>query len=210
MKVLGNKVRKGVPEARTSFAQPAFLFDVLPCRLTKELDRTARLAVMLAKSRALRSISAADFLAAMYLNHWERLERYWDEPTEIETYIVSLCRVSPQRWHKWLLEYEASRLDGETHRSRKISLGRRQERETQNDGFGLSRELQSVFRRAARITPGRERHGEKTIPILTSESVLLAMARDTVSELGQRLALSGLNIDKLERSAKDPRKAPIH
>ncbi|HUO35891.1 MAG TPA: hypothetical protein VMU43_12945 [Candidatus Acidoferrum sp.] len=211
MKVLGKRLngRESYGQAASAHASP-FLFDELPFRFTKELDRTARLAVMLAKSRALEWISAADFLAAMYLNHWERLDSYWQDSGDIEKYLASLCRVSPQRWHKWLLEFEAARRVENGNGRDKFSLRKRRRPSNAKNGLGISRELQSMFRRAARITPGRERRAGKIIPILTSESVLLAMARETSSQIGQRLASTGLDVERLERSAKDPKRAPIH
>lgn len=211
MKLLGNKTRKKAAEESVSALATPHLFDGLSLRLTKELDRSIHLAAMLAKSRALDSISVADFLAAMYLNHWDALERYWDESEEIEKYLVSLCHVSPQRWHKWLLEYEADRRDGERQRRGKFALRRsRREMDAPRNELGLSRELESVLGRAGRITPGRERRGSTTIPILTSECILLAMARDDNSEVGRRLVSTGLDLQKLERAAKDPKRAPIH
>jgi hypothetical protein len=211
MKLLGNRAGKAPANGRTSAGTVPQPFNELAVRWTKELARTVNLAVMLAKSRALRSISAADFLAAMYLNHWDGLANYWEDSGEIEKYLETLCRVSPQRWHKWLLEYEASRKEQEKELKGRIELGRKKsERRTAGDGLLLSRELESVLRRAGRISPGRERQEGRTIPILTSESVLLAMAREWESQVGRRLEATGLDVERLERAAKDPKRAPIH
>jgi hypothetical protein len=211
MKLLGNRAGKAPANGGASAGTVPHPFNELAVRWTKELARTVNLAVMLAKSRALRSISAADFLAAMYLNHWDGLADYWEDSGEIESYLETLCRVSPQRWHKWLLEYEASRNEQEKELKRRIGLPRRKNgRKPEGDGLALSRELESVLRRAGRITPGRERQEGRTIPILTSESVLLAMAREWESQVGRRLEATGLDVERLERAAKDPRRAPIH
>ncbi|HTV59839.1 MAG TPA: hypothetical protein VMJ93_13295 [Verrucomicrobiae bacterium] len=211
MKLLGNRSKKSAPPGKSPSTRVPHPFDLLPVRLTMELERSARLAVMLARSRALGDVSVADFLAAMYLNHWEGLERYWADARAIESYLGSICGVSPQRWHKWLLEYDAKRFEGERQRRRKFAFPRkRAKKDTPVNGLGLSRDLQSVLRRAGRIAPGREREDGRTIPILTSESILLAMARDDASEVGRRLAATGLDVERLERAAKDPKRAPIH
>jgi len=211
MKLLGKKAGKTATGARTPASRTPHPFDELPMRLTRELERAANLAVMLAQSRALGTVSAVDFLAAMYLNHWEGLERYWHDAEEIEKYLASVCRVSPQRWHKWLLEYDAERREEALQARRKFTLGRKpSRRETGGDGLGMSRELESVLRRAGRISPVRDPEEGRTIPILTSESVLLAMARDGDSEVGRRLASTGLDVEKLERAARDPKRAPLH
>lgn len=210
MKLLGKRPKKFAPAGRSPASRVPHPFDLLPFRLTIELERSAGLAVMLARSRALGAISVADFLAAMYLNHWEGLERYWEDAGSIERYLGSICGVSPQRWHKWLLEYDAGRREGERRRRRTFSFRRkRRSTDATSDSLRLSRELQSVLRRAGRISPGREREDGRTIPVLTSESILLAMARDDGSEVGRRLAATGLDVAKLERAAKDPRRAPI-
>ncbi|MGA9186701.1 MAG: hypothetical protein WBZ32_15500 [Candidatus Acidiferrales bacterium] len=172
-------------------------------RFTKELERTDGLAVMLASSRASGAVEVSDFLAAMYLNAWDRLERFWEEPDAIEEYLRRLCQVSPQRWHKWIQEYEAARQARERRGRGKFSLGRQRD-----DGLGedeslqRSRGLESVLRRAGRIAPGHDRIADRSVPILTSESVLLAMSRDLDSEVGRRLAATGLDVEKLERAAR--------
>jgi len=210
MKLLGNKAGKSSPNGKPPAGRLPAPFDRLEARLTKELERSARLAVMLAKSRALGAVSVADFLAAMYLNHWEGLERFWEDAEGIENYLVTICRVSPQRWHRWLLEYEAERHENERQEQRRFSLRRTKKNGDRVKGdLGLSRELQSVFYRAGRIAPGRERNDGRSIPILTSESVLLAMSRDGESEVGRRLAATGLDVERLERVAKDPKRTPI-
>jgi hypothetical protein len=211
MKLLGNKTGKALTGAGASAMATPHPFGELEMRWTKELARTANLAVMLARSRALRSISPTDFLAAMYLNHWDGLSPYWEDSGEIEKYLARICCVSPQRWHAWLLEYDAGLQEGKQRGRGGFALRQKPRHRTDtNDDLTLSRELASVLRRAGRITPGRERQGQRTIPILTSESVLLAMAREPESQLGRRLEATGLDVGRLERATKDPRRAPIH
>jgi hypothetical protein len=203
--------RRGLPPAAASNAPVAGSDaaaagqseNTLQHRLTKELDRVNGLALMLASSRASHAVDVPDFLAAMYLNDWDRLERFWADPAPIERYLRTLCQVSPQRWHKWIQEYEAARQARERRSRRKFSL-RKKNRQPSNHAGELppSRGLQSVLRRAGRIAPGRDRLPERSIPILTSECVLLAMARDTDSAVGRRLASTGLNLEKLEREAR--------
>lgn len=211
MKLLGNKAGNAPANGKPSASTVPRPFDEVPARWTKELARTVNLAVMLAISRALTSISTADFLAAMYLNHWDGLSNYWEDSSEIEKYLESLCHVSPQRWHKWLAEYDAGRNEQEKDFKRRISIRRKSNpRKKGLAGLSLSQELASVLRRAGRISVARDRQDGRTIPVLTSETVLLAMAREWQSQVGKRLEATGLNIEKLERAAKDPRRAPIH
>lgn len=211
MKLLGDKAGKAPAKGKPSAGTVPHPFEEVPVRWTKELARTVNLAVMLATSRALRSISTADFLAAMYLNHWDGLASYWEDSGEIEKYLESLCRVSPQRWHKWLVEYDAGRNDQEKNFKSRISIRRKAKAGKENwDDLLLSQELTSVLRRAGKISVARDRQDGRTIPVLTSETVLLAMAREWHSQVGKRLEATGLDVEKLERAAKDPRRAPIH
>lgn len=211
MKLLGNRAGKAPSNGKPSPGAVPRPFEDVPVRWTKELARTVNLAVMLATSRALRSISTADFLAAMYLNHWDGLASYWEDSGEIEKYLESLCRVSPQRWHKWLVEYDTGRNDQEKAIKQRIVIRRnRNAQKEASDGLSLSQELASVLRRAGRISVARDRHDGRMIPVLTSETVLLAMAREWQSQVGKRLEATGLDVERLERAAKDPRRAPIH
>lgn len=211
MKLLGNRAGKVPANGKASAGTVPHPFEEVPVRWTKELARTVNLAVMLANSRALRSISTADFLAAMYLNHWDGLANYWDDSGEIEKYLETICRVSPQRWHKWLAEYDTGRNEQEKAFKQRIVIRRKTNAaREESDGLSLSQELTSVLRRAGRISVARDRQDGRTIPVLTSETVLLAMAREWQSQLGKRLEATGLDIERLEQAAKDPRRAPIH
>lgn len=179
-----------------------------PHRVTMELARAEILAAMLAKSRAARAVAVADLLAAMYLDNWDHLSQFWNNPEEIEPFLKTLCSVSPQRWHRWLLEYEDEHAanggrQGFSFRvipKNKIFRGR---------APGKSRDLEGVLRRAGQISPFRDKVTETGIPILTSECVLLAMAKDGESEVGRRLFLSGLNLARLELAARTPKHAPL-
>src|SRR5271163_359885 len=82
-------------------------------RLTKDLSRAETLATMLAQSRAARVVEVADLLAGMYIYDWERLSKYWEDQDEIETFLQQICRISPQRWHHWIQDYDEHRRDEE-------------------------------------------------------------------------------------------------
>lgn len=178
-----------------------------PHRVTLELARAETLASMLAKSRASRAVAVMDFLAAMYLDNWDHLSQYWNNPEEIEQFLRTLCSVSPQRWHRWLLEFEDQQ--GAAGARRKIPFrGAAKNKTAPARAPGKSRDLEGLLRRAGQISPFREKTEGNGAPILTSECVLLAMARDTESEVGRRLLLSGLNPARLEIALRAPKHAP--
>jgi hypothetical protein len=69
--------------------------------------------------------------------------------------------------------------------------------------------LASVLRQAEQITPFHERTSGRSIPILTSECVLLCIARSYGSEISRKLAATGLDAAKLERRALSPKRGPL-
>lgn len=178
-----------------------------PHRVTLELARAETLAGMLARSRASRAVAVMDFLAAMYLDNWDHLSQYWNEPEEIEQFLRTLCSVSPQRWHRWLFEFEDKQ--GAAGARRKLPFrGATKNKAAPVRAPGKSRDLEGLLRRAGQISPFHEIAKGIGVPILTSECVLLAMARDTDSEVGRRLLLSGLNPARLEIALRTPKHAP--
>lgn len=177
-------------------------------RLTVDLARAERLATMIARSRAAKFIEVADLLAGMYIYEWERLSRYWEDQEEIEQFLQKMCIISPQRWNYWIENYDKQRHDDEdAPRSESRRL-----RDAPGAGAPLERssELQKIFSRAEEIAPFRDDNGGRKLPVLTSECVLLCMACNPQSELSRKLRDTALDLPALERSARDPRRAPSH
>ncbi len=178
-------------------------------RFTKDLARAEQLATMLAHSRAAGAVEVADLLAGMYIYDWERLSQYWPERDAIEEYLQQICRISPQRWHRWIQFYDQQRRNDENHgKWRWLRPGTVPDQ----DGKPLARsaELTSLLQSAAEIAPAHDSVEGSSIPILTCECVLFAIAQRTDSEIGHRLVASGLNVVKLEQAARNPRHAPLH
>jgi hypothetical protein len=178
-------------------------------RVTKELARAESLAHMLAMSRAAAAIEPADYLAGLYIYDWERLSKFWKDRTAIEAYLQRICRISPQRWHHWIEFYDRERREEEKRDARKIfgSAGK-----AGGDGNSLapSGELEAVLRKAEAIAPHHDTFEGRTVPILTSECVLLAMTKIEGLEIGRRLLESELDVTLLEQEARNPRHAPLH
>jgi len=180
-----------------------------PYRLTLELKRAEDFATMLAKSRAARVVEVADLLAGMYICNWDRLSKYWeggDEPA-IEGFLRGICRISPQRWHSWM-ELYASDLS-KAGRKRWLTLGRSKQSASDEKPLRPSAALTSVLKQAAKIAPAYDRIGGGSLPILTSECVLLCIVRSFGSEIARKLAVTGLDAEKLQNDALFPRRPPI-
>ena len=184
-----------------------------PRRLTRDLLRAFELAVMIAHSRASEFIEVSDVLAGLYMDNWDRLSRYWSETDEIEKTMRQLCRISPQRWNYWIEYYAGMRASREKtwlaigsqpfwrwRNKSQIAVGR---------DFELSSELTDVLKEADEIAPFQDRVGHRTVPIVSSESVLLAIAQNARSAIGRRLLATGLNVIELERAARFPRRPPV-
>jgi hypothetical protein len=198
------------PGARRAHGSDAASGGVPAHRLTLDLARAEKLAAMLAKSRASRAVDVADLLAGMYISNWERLSQYWEERRheEVETFLRGMCRISPQRWHSWIEFY-----DGERRKEQGLR-GWRPLRHWKKAGASdkpaqLSAALASVLRQAEQITPFYERTNGRSIPILTTECVLLCIARSYGSQISRKLAVTGLDTTKLEQRALSPKRAPL-
>jgi hypothetical protein len=178
-------------------------------RLTKDLARAESLAAMLAHSRAASAVEVADLLAGMYIYDWERLSKYWPEQDGIENFLQQICRISPQRWHYWIAFYDQQRRGDEKQAKWQWP---RPAKDSGADGkpLGRSSELLALLKDAEEIAPAHDSLKGRSIPILTCECVLLAIARRTDSEIGHRLVASGLNVSELEQAARNPRHAPLH
>ena len=180
-------------------------------RLTKDLARAERLATMLAHSRAAGAVEVADLLAGMYIYDWERLSRYWPEQDAIEQYLQQICRISPQRWHHWIQFYDQQRHADENQGKWKwLRPGAAAAAEKDGKPLARSAELAALLKSAEEIAPAHDSVEGRSIPILTCECVLFAIAKRTDSEIGHRLVASGLNVVALEQAARNPRHAPLH
>ena len=172
--------------------------------------RAERLAAMLARSRASRVIEVADLLAGMYICDWDRLAQYWDEDRqeEVEGFLRRLCLISPPRWHSWIEHYDRERREGAQREIWRL-LDRLRKKPARKRLLKPSTELAAILKRAEEIAPCRDKAGDQTIPILTSECVLLCIVRNEDSEISQKLAETGLDPAKLEREALFPRHEPL-
>src|SRR5215470_6691922 len=183
-------------------------------RFTVGLGRAEQLAMMLAHSRAARFVEAADLLAGMYIYEWDRLSKFWDDRSEVEQLLRRICSISPQRWHHWMELYDKQRRQEEqelTSPLYRLSLGLKGP-----DGDGVDQELklqhsielESILETAGELSPFRDDLDGRTVPVVTSECVLLCLARNPNSEVSRRLRETGLDLAALERAARDPRRAP--
>jgi hypothetical protein len=186
-------------------------------RLTMGLTRAEKLSLMLASSRAARAVEVADLLGGMYLYDWDRLSKFWPDAMHdaTESLLRRICRISPQRWHYWIELYDSQRQAGGRLRSwralQRLALMREDE-PAKKKPLPQSAALRAIFAQAERLAPFRDFVGEKRIPVLTTECVLLCIVRNSVSigsELSRKLLETDLDIVKLERAALTPSRPPL-
>jgi hypothetical protein len=170
--------------------------------------RAKTFATMLANSRASRTIEVADLLAGMYMCEWDRLSQYWEEQDRerVEEFLRHICRISPQRWNSWIQSYDRERHKDERQGWRRL---RRRKRGESDEPLQPSAALVSVLKQAEQLAPFRDTLDGRSLPILTSECVLLCIARNFGTEMSQRLAETGLDAARLERDVLFPRRAPL-
>jgi hypothetical protein len=208
MKLFGRKPSNALPHS----APPAHAIRrdqaEVTHRLTKDLARAESLARMLAASRASPLVEVADYLAGMYIYEWERLSKFWEDRNEIEGFLQRICRISPQRWHQWIQFYDRERREDDSRKPRGL-FGTSEVEKSGANTPAASRELNSVLRRAEEIAPHHDRYEGRSIPILTSECVLLSIVKNEGSAISQTLRETGLDIAGLEQAARNPKHAPL-
>lgn len=177
-------------------------------RLTQDLARAESLARMLAASRASAAVEVADYLAGMYIYEWERLSKFWEEREEIEGFLQRICQISPQRWHQWIEFYDRERREESAQKPPRF-FGSTKTNAKNSKTLGASSELNSILRTAEAIAPHHDSYDGKSIPILTSECVLLCIAKNGVSAISETLRATGLDIAALEQAARNPKHAPL-
>ncbi|HUJ29827.1 MAG TPA: hypothetical protein VLY23_01000 [Candidatus Acidoferrum sp.] len=175
-------------------------------RLTLDLSRAEQLAAMLAQSRAAKFVEVADLLAGMYIYEWDRLSRFWEDHEEVERLLQQMCNISPQRWHHWIELYDRQRRDGEKEEASPLRGLRKKPEDA--EAPGRSTELQNLFKTAEQISPFLDRVDGENVPVLTTECVLLCIARHEHSDLSRKLRDTGLDLEALELAARNPRRSP--
>ena len=188
-------------------------------RLTLDLSRAMELATMLASSRASQFIEITDLLAGLYMYEWDRLAGYWPEENRehVEQMLQDICRISPQRWNYWITLYDSQRKEAEPQ-PRWKQFGK--PKQQAQHGFlppVPSTALRAVFDAAEWVTPfrdpvaGEEKKPQENdaVPVVTTECILLCIARYTSSEVGKKLMHSGLETEQLQRAVLDPKRSPL-
>jgi hypothetical protein len=177
-------------------------------RLTLELQRVEKLASMLAHSRCSQAIEISDYLAGMYICNWEHLSEYWADQNreEVEDLLRRICRISPQRWHSWIELYDRQSQESGAHGWHLFGNWKKQKAAQMPPRPSAA--LRTVLQQAEQFAPAYDRTEERSIPILNTECVLLSIVRNLGSEISRRLALSGLDVARLERDVLLPRRRP--
>ena len=75
--------------------------------------------------------------------------------------------------------------------------------------FELSEQLRAALKAADKIAPYQDRVGERTIPIVSSDCVLLCLVKNTTSDVARKLLATGIDLRALEKAARFPKYAPI-
>jgi hypothetical protein len=177
-------------------------------RVTLSLSRAGKFAAMMAHSRAAAVIQVSDLLAGMYISDWEHLSQYWEEEDleQVEEMMRKFCAMSPQRWNSWIELYDLEQHDG---RGAEPWHGKKRPARRDDKPLQKSVALEDVLKQAEQVAPFFDSAGDRKLPILTSEAVLLCIARSYGTQISRALAASGLDTTRLEKDALFPRRAPL-
>jgi hypothetical protein len=203
MSFLGKKDSKA-PKPSAGATAPAVTH-----RLTKDLASAESLARMIAASRASAVLEVSDYLAGMYIYGWERFSKFWENQEAIENLLQHICQISPQRWHHWM-EFYHEELQGGQHGKPVGPFGVSNKQASAAIILEPSSELKAVLQQAEHVAPYHDSYEGRSIPILTSECVLLCIANSNSSEIGEKLREAGLDMAALEQAARHPKHAPLH
>lgn len=186
-------------------------------RLTLDLSRAMELAAMLASSRASQFIEITDLLAGLYIYEWDRLAAYWPEENRehVEEMLRETCQISPQRWNYWITVYDSERKEAEPQpRWTPFAKPKQQPRRVASPVPSTT--LRAAFDAAEWVSPFRDGGGNGKsgrdaagIAVVTTECLMLCVAKYTSSEVGKKLVHSGLDIEQLERAVLDPKRSPL-
>src|SRR5208337_4263148 len=110
------------------------------------------------------------------------------------------------RWHSWIELYDRQHREGKARGWRLFRRWKKQNVATPLPQ--LSAALRTVLQQAEQIAPAYDRTEERSIPILNTECVLLCIVRNLGSEISRKLALTGLDVARLEREVLVPRRRP--
>ena len=183
--------------------------------MTRDLLRAFELAVMLTHSRASETIEVADLLGAMYIDNWDHMKRFWPDPHEAEKTMRKMCEFSPPRWDYWIKTYNETRDDQPRKKWFGVPIPPMRRAGGKDPGlffgkdFELSEQLRAALKAADKIAPYQDRVGERTIPIVSSDCVLLCLVKNTTSDVARKLLATGIDLRALEKAARFPKYAPI-
>jgi len=145
----------------------------------------------------------------MYIYEWERFSKFWENPEAVEGLLQRICQISPQRWHQWIEFFDKERQERQGGKPGGLFVS--QSREKPSDQIlEPSSDLKAIMKQAEIIAPHHDSYEGRSIPILTSECVLLCIANSNGSEIGGKLREAGLDVAALEQAARNPRHAPLH
>ncbi len=147
-------------------------------------------------------------------NHW--IEFYDKQRQEsVATGFLRRARSAVRRSvHDAFFEPGATKTRRRSHGSagsKHDSLTSNSSLDARDDGSSRrSAELEQILQAAGEISPFRDEADGREVPVLTSECVLLCIAKNFESDVSRKLRETGLDLFELERVARDPRRAPHH
>lgn len=157
-------------------------------QLSAECARSLTFAIAVSELRKSVTVEVLDVLGAMYLTNRQDLSKYWQDERAFEELVITKSGVGEA-----IAAFE--RIGAKAAFRIASPPGEMQFKRWSLDLIGAVRAAREL---ASLRTPGEPK------PILTSEHLLLAVARHTETEVAQTLIRSGLDIEKLERAIAAP------
>jgi hypothetical protein len=163
-------------------------------RSSREFFHAILFAMMVADERKSPTLDTPDILAGLYIASLESLWKYWKSPENFTEFVIAECNVGEPRLFYWV-SVRAGGPGDQQYRSPSVFKEN-------------TPELARIWDRAMEFASGRPKDPSTGGIVFTSEDFLLAIATDGRSEVGQKLAKTGLDVERIREAVKTLRPRP--
>lgn len=165
--------------------------------LSRDAQWAHAFSLLLAHGEKAERVEVRHQLAGIYIASLEKVERYWDNWLNFEKLVSHHCGVVEPRWSYWMTWRE--QISSAKHLSLGgVTIAPLTSSSLVGHRFKFSATLSAAYRTARELTRiTSHRHGTN-LPVITTETLLLAISEDEHETLSKELSRSGLNVGLLK------------
>lgn len=179
---------------------------------TRHLRWATTFAMLVAFHNSRDELLTSDLIAGIYIANFERVARFWPHPEIFDDFVAEHCQWSEPRWMTWQRWVDELRnAPWQFHipfTSSYLTFLSKKRRRSMGRMFRFSPELTRLFEVGEQLTPHRIDWQGKTLPLLSPETMLLAVIRTEDIPLAKNLRDTGLLVERLEEAVARPIEKP--